>query len=785
MAAQFDEMGNYLGDYETEEERKRREEIANTAVQTTEVKTYGDGTQERITKEEIPGAVTPKTMLTAAGPVSPDTFARMQAAESGGRDFDAQGRPLTSPAGAMFKNQVMPATAANPGYGVRPAQAQTPEEYNRVGAEYYQALLKQFNGDERKAAAAYNAGPGRVQQNMARNQGQMNEAQLPRETQGYLGKVFNAIIPSAQAGTLPPGQAQRPPTVTPTAPVAPGQMPQVATAQQPQMQIDEAGNRLIRNADGTTTILGPDNKPLAAGGMEPRDTPQFRNRLFEEAGKDPFKWMEIAKNPEYAQFPGMQTVAKEQTRSLLEQEFQMNNAKEQTTKLVAAASQGDPKASRAIADELKSQEGSWAKMILLGFLSPQLAGEEAVKLGFGNKWTSATNDRGETALIQVNAKGLPLKGITTDNKPVAQDQLASYMTGGGLGKGASLSAEVYVDPATGARYRSGYDSAGKAALVNIQGGAPYKGDPKKLTLQSIGTAQTKADIGLITDLKKKHGTNVLDAEKDYVSINGPFKSVEDRQQFRQAYGFDLAQPSGAPAGAPMQAAPGTQVQGAPAPAGATTAPATTTTPGMPAGGNVNVPLTQQRQNVEVSETYRKEVVKKAGEIVATSDKLVSEITNAERAATDALTKPNNFGTLIHGQIPGEYTMGQLFKTQDAVNTANVLEVVNKVAATNAKMLGTNPTDRDLQFVTSTKPDETWSAEAVADWLRKSADGTRRTLDFARKQMETGGKFVPETPQQTPEAPTKRLSKEDQQAIEWVRKNPNDPRSAEIKKRLGL
>ena len=191
------------------------------------------------------------------------------------------------------------------------------------------------------------------------------------------------------------------------------------------------------------------------------------------------------------------------------------------------------------------------------------------------------------------------------------------------------------------------------------------------------------------------------------------------------------------------------------------------------------------QNVEVSEAGRKEIVKKAGDVVANSDKLVTEITNAERAAVDALTKKNNFGTLIHGQIPGEYTMGQVFKTQDHINTMNILDVVNKVAATNAKMLGTNPTDRDLQFVTSTKPDETWSPEAVADWLRKSADGTRRTLDFARKQIESGGKFVPETPQQAPEAPVKKLSREDQQAVEWARQNPNDPRAAEIKKRLGL
>jgi hypothetical protein len=261
----------------------------------------------------------------------------------------------------------MPATAAQPGFGVRPAADQSPEEYNRVGAEYYQALLQKFNGDERAATAAYNAGPGRVQSNMAANQGRMNEAQLPQETQGYLGKVFNAIIPSAQAGTLPPGQAQRAPTITPTAPVAPQQMQPAATQQmQPQMQIDEQGNRLITNADGTTTVLGQDNRPLAAGGMVPQDTPQFRNRLFEEAGKDPYKWMEIAKNPEYAQFPAMQTVAKEQTRALLEQDFQMDKAKEQATQAIAAASSGDPKASRAIADELKNQDGSWVLKPTIG-----------------------------------------------------------------------------------------------------------------------------------------------------------------------------------------------------------------------------------------------------------------------------------------------------------------------------------------------------------------------------------------------------------------------------------
>ena len=56
MAYQYDQLGNVIGEYESEEERRAREqqELNDTAVQTQEIKTYGDGTQEVITKQEIP-----------------------------------------------------------------------------------------------------------------------------------------------------------------------------------------------------------------------------------------------------------------------------------------------------------------------------------------------------------------------------------------------------------------------------------------------------------------------------------------------------------------------------------------------------------------------------------------------------------------------------------------------------------------------------------------------------------------------------------------------------------
>ena len=107
--------------------------------------------------------------------------------ESGGRDYDAKGRPLTSKAGAKYAMQVLDSTARNPGFGITPARNDSPEEYNRVGREYALALRKQF-GDE-GGAAAYNMGPGAYQAYMA------GKRDMPTETQNYIAGLGGATIP--------------------------------------------------------------------------------------------------------------------------------------------------------------------------------------------------------------------------------------------------------------------------------------------------------------------------------------------------------------------------------------------------------------------------------------------------------------------------------------------------------------------------------------------------------------------------------------------------------------
>lgn len=77
-----------------------------------------------------------------------------------------------SPKGAAGIMQIMPDTARDPGYGVRPLQGWNGvdprtapvEEQVRFGSEYLNALAQNFGGDTKLALAAYNAGPGAVQQ---------------------------------------------------------------------------------------------------------------------------------------------------------------------------------------------------------------------------------------------------------------------------------------------------------------------------------------------------------------------------------------------------------------------------------------------------------------------------------------------------------------------------------------------------------------------------------------------------------------------------------------------
>lgn len=109
----------------------------------------------------------------------------IMAKESGGRRYDKNGNLLTSNKGAQGEMQVMPYTSKDPGFGVRPAQSNDPDELRRVGDEYASAMLRRYR-DPKLAMIAYNMGPGATDKWLAAG---ADVSRLPKETQGYIRNV--------------------------------------------------------------------------------------------------------------------------------------------------------------------------------------------------------------------------------------------------------------------------------------------------------------------------------------------------------------------------------------------------------------------------------------------------------------------------------------------------------------------------------------------------------------------------------------------------------------------
>jgi soluble lytic murein transglycosylase-like protein len=134
-------------------------------------------------------ASAPATTTPAA---DPNLLSAVKDVESGGR-ADAVSR-----AGAVGTMQTMPRTLRDPGYGVRPAADGSPAELERVGRDYFSALMKKYRGDAETAAVAYNMGPGATDRWIAAGS---DISRLPRETQAYVPKILNKWFDLAGFGS--------------------------------------------------------------------------------------------------------------------------------------------------------------------------------------------------------------------------------------------------------------------------------------------------------------------------------------------------------------------------------------------------------------------------------------------------------------------------------------------------------------------------------------------------------------------------------------------------------
>lgn len=85
----------------------------------------------------------------------------------------------------MGEWQVMPATARDPGFGIKPWDGNSHDDLARVGRNYRQAMQGKYDGDLARMWAAYNAGPGRVDR-LIGQYGDKWLSHAPSETRAYV-----------------------------------------------------------------------------------------------------------------------------------------------------------------------------------------------------------------------------------------------------------------------------------------------------------------------------------------------------------------------------------------------------------------------------------------------------------------------------------------------------------------------------------------------------------------------------------------------------------------------
>jgi len=192
--------------------------------------------------------------------IDPALFAALLGLESGGR-ADA-----TSRAGAVGPAQIIPATAANPGFGLPalPADALTdPARAIPWAARYLGALRDRFGGDMVRALAAYNAGPAAVER--AEREGRL----LPGETRNYLATLLPAVEGAAGGIPLPADEVQR-----------------IATRLRGLQAADEQAAAAER-AEARATLTRAVTENMAAIGATGRPAAALDPELIARAGADP------------------------------------------------------------------------------------------------------------------------------------------------------------------------------------------------------------------------------------------------------------------------------------------------------------------------------------------------------------------------------------------------------------------------------------------------------------------------------------------------------------------
>lgn len=803
----------YTGqEVETEEERQRREqeqarrqELADTAVQTQEIKTYGDGTVERITKQEIAPEMQPVApgelgfgaklgnAVSQAGTnfvnnvkAAPENFARnlqqgVTNLQNAPANFAANVQRTVSPDQAAYTRQQESGGRANIGYHF-PANAQGQRQSTAFGpygitAPAYKDIVRQdpslnkpiTEWTQEDHDKGYNTLVGR-------NQARLTQLGV-EPTNGAL-QLSHLLGPDGAARFMRTGE------VSAQAAAANGGMERLKQIAQGRLQgapsasSGAAQQTQPQGFQGQTNEFGGMEEPrqaqpvspesmysLATGQGQPgirvpgmtAQAPQVDQTkaaitAYQTNQDNPMELMKLHQDtnqPEWVRSRAGLRVA-----DLITQERNLKQA-EQT---LPTLNQNDL-AKIATKKSDGNGVGDWLQYLLFKHVGlNDLANQKGEQLGIGHKWEGAMDAEGNNGLIKYSANGRPLEGVKNNGQAMSPEELAAFTTSSSV-KGVHQSADVYKDPSgkvkgsfvleTRPGSRPIYKEVGTGRPATAAESAVLNKTGVQGTLdQQAAAQQQKLNIRLQYEPAIAAASKGAATLAEFNAMNGTNYAIAGRDSqgmplvVDQTSGQLLMKPQAAPAGAPV-------AQGS-----------------APAATAAMSPADVQRQG-KVSEAQSAAFVKFENEEIlpmAQAGQTISRVRKEQIKGPDGILNNPEIASLLQGSSGGEVgnilrdlITGQFKDQADLSARVASLNLNDRQKAVLYRQIGLNNQIAPLTLRANAGPGAVSDAEQKAN-RDANVDITRQPLysglslltkdQFLKDQQQARADFKAKNPQFT-------------------------------------
>jgi len=188
-----------------------------------------------------------------------------------------------------------------------------------------------------------------------------------------------------------------------------------------------------------------------------------------------------------------------------------------------------------------------------------------------------------------------------------------------------------------------------------------------------------------------------------------------------------------------------------------------------------------------SETLGETAGKRLDDFRTKAESAVSSLQNSEQLAP-LLDDPKFIsGTLANARLAVAKAVGIDVSATESYFAGVGQQVAERITAFGA---GTGLSDADREFAKKIAAgEETLSVESIRRIIRINDQSAENVINRYNKERDMLAKKEPEVKDYYPEVKFERraaapMSSDDQAALDWANSNPNDPRAAQIKQRLG-